>query len=321
LSLPTIAEREVELHLNIAEPPHWSHAHPARPLFASAEDESTALERANFLDGLVERWKSLHAPKTPALAWHLAERSFRDDTERRQLGDLLRQAVQGKPVRFVFDRPRGPVPLAEGLDRKCPGVLVELGVDLPALAQRADIARDGAALLKKLPSLARIAVSAAAQKRQYLRSLPKTSPLKRRFLIERSAAVVTPFGLDEAVVYVTGDSPSRSPLALDFALKLLHMLRETLHDAGRAINLDLRVDSPALPAADATLPIARQIEVAGKLHARAGAGTAVLMLADEAAANVETLAECLQSAWAATSVTRLQLQRGGQILQQGELPI
>ncbi|MBI1830351.1 MAG: hypothetical protein HYR84_02735, partial [Planctomycetes bacterium] len=161
LSLPILAEREVELHLNVCEPPYWSNVHPARPLFAAAEDEATSLDRSNFLDGLVERWKVLHAPKIPTMVWHVHERSFRDEVERRQLQDLLREALLGKAIRFIFDRPRGPVALAEGLDRKCPGVLMEIGLDLAALAFRPDVQRDAATLLKKLPSLVRIAVSAA----------------------------------------------------------------------------------------------------------------------------------------------------------------
>ncbi len=285
LSLPILAQRRIELHLNIAEPPTWSLAHPAPPLFTPAEDEATLPERSNFLDGLLERWKTLDAPKIPALAWHLHNRSFRDETERRQLHDLLRQALQGKAIRFVFDRPRGAIALAEGLDRKCPGVLLEVGVNLAALAERPEIARDGATLLKKLPSLARMAVSAAVQKRQYLRNQPEASPLKRRFLIERAAAAILPLGLDQVVLGITGESLSQSPLSLDFALRILQTLKDSLHKAGRSINLDLRLDSLALPTADATIAPQKQLEIAGKLHARAGAGAMTLLLGDEAAAN------------------------------------
>ena len=159
--------------------------------------------------------------------------------------------------------------MAEGLDRKCPGVLLEVGLDLPALAHRAEVGRDAVTLLKKLPSLARIAVSAAGQKRQYLRRLPEASPLKRRFLIARSAAVVVPLGLDEAVLHITGESLLKSPLSLDFALKILQTLKDALHESGRSINFDLRLDSTALPFADATIAPKKQLEVAGKLHARA----------------------------------------------------
>jgi hypothetical protein len=321
LSLPILAQRTIELHLNVAEPPNWSVAHPARPLFTPDEEEATLQERSNFLDGLLERWKTLDSPKIPAIAWHLHERSFRDETERRQLHDMLRQALQGKAIRFVFDRPRSLIALAEGMDRRCPGVLLEVGLDLAMLAQRPEVEKDGAILLKKLPSLARIAVSAAAQKRQFLRGLPEASPLKRRFLIERAAAVVVPFGLDEAVRGLTGESLNRSPLSLDFALRILQTLNEALQKAGRSINLDLRVDSPTLPAADPMLSSRKQLDIAGKLHARAGAGTATLILADEEQADVGALVELLQAAWSSTSVARLRLQRAGISVQQGELAI
>jgi ATP cone domain len=317
LSLPTMGQREVELHLNVAA----AAAHQESPLFSADADEPARQEQSNFLDGLLERWKVLPATRLPAIAWHLHERSFHDEAQRRQLHDLLRQALQGKPIRFVFDRPRSPVALAEGLDRKCPGVLLEVGLDLAALAARPEVKRDGATLLKKLPSLARMAVSAARQKRQYLRGLPETSPLKRQFLIERAAAVVAPLGLDEAVRSLTGESLAHSPLALDFALRILHTLKATLHEAGRSILLDLRLDGPALSPADWTLAQAKQLEIAGKLHARAGAGAMTLLLGDENQADADALAEMLQWAWTATSVVRVQLQRAGSTLQQGELPI
>ncbi len=314
LALPTLGEREVELHLNAAP----ARVQPASPLFA---EEPSRPEQTGFLDGLLERWKALPTARLPAIAWHLHEDSFHEEAQRRQLHDLLRQALQGRPIRFVFDRPRAPVALAEAVDRKCPGVLLEVGVDLAALAGRPEIKRDGATLLKKLPSLAHLAVSAARQKRQYLRALPETSPMKRQFLIERAAALVTPLGLDEAVRNLTGASLARSPLALDFALRIIHTLKTTLQDAGQSVLLELRLDGPALSLADWTLAPQKQLEIAGKLHARAGAGTMTLLLADDHQADAERLAESLQWAWAATSVVRVQLQRTGSTLRQGELPI
>jgi len=59
-------------------------------------------------------------------------------------------------------------------------VLLDVGLDLPAFAERPDIAQDGATLLKKLPSLARIAVSAAGQNAVSAR-VPDSSPLKSDF--------------------------------------------------------------------------------------------------------------------------------------------
>lgn len=317
LALPTMAQREVELHLNAVA----ATVHQDSPLFGAVAEESSRQEQSAFLDGLLERWKVLPAARLPALAWHLQERRFHDEAQRRQLHDLIRQALLGKPIRFVFDRPPAPVALAEGLDRKCPGVLLAAGLDLAALAARPEVQRDGATLLKKLPSLARLAVSAARQKRQYLRALPENSPLKRRFLIERAAAVIAPLGLDEAVRSLTGETLAHSPLALDFALRILHTLKTTLHEAGRSILLDLRLDGPALSPLDGTLTPEKQLEIAGKLHARAGAGAMTLLLADENQADAQRLAELLQWACTATSVVRVALQRAGSILQQGELPI
>ena len=159
------------------------------------------------------------------------------------------------------------------------------------------------------------------QKRQFLRNLPEGSPLKHRFLIERAAAVVVPFGLDEAVHNITGESLSRSPLSLDFAMRILQTLKEVFQKEGRSINLDLRLDCAGLPGADATLSPRKQLEIAGKLHARAGAGTATLVLSDAEQADIGSLVDLLQSAWSSTSVARLRLQRAGAIVQQGEFAI
>ena len=242
-------------------------ADQASPLFA-AEEEPFRQEQSDFLDGLLERWKALPAARLPAIAWHLQERSFQDEAQIRQLHDLLRQAVQGRPIRFVLDRSSGPIALAEGLDRKCPGVLLEIGLDLAALADRPEIGRDAATFLKKLPSLARLAVSAARQKRRHLRGVAEASPLKRQFLIERAAGRITPLGLDAAVRSLTGESLAQSPLALDFAGRILQTLKAALDEAGRPILLDLRIDGPTLSAADWTIPLRRQLEIAGRLHAR-----------------------------------------------------
>jgi hypothetical protein len=311
LSLPILGQREVELHLNVADVASEADS----PLFLGGDDESARQERANFVDGLLERWKALSATRLPALAWHLHERSFHDDVERRHLHELLKQLLQGRAVSFVFDRPDTTVSLSDGIDRKCSGVLMEIGLDLPALASRPDIGQDGAAFLKKLPSLARITASAARQKRQHLRALPGDAPLRQPFLIERAAVSIVPLGLDEAVARVTGASAARSPLSLDFAGRVLQTLRTALRDAGRPINLDLRVDGSFL--ADATLPPAKQLEIAGKLNT----GAATILFGDDHPASVDALSELLASAWRTTTIARLQLQRAGQMLQQGELGI
>lgn len=317
LALPTLADREIELHLNARA----AGAPEASPLFAGADDEPVRQEQANFLDGLLERWKALPAVRLPAIAWHLHEGSFRDGAQRRWLHDLLRQALQGRPVRFIFDRPSAPVALAEGVDRKCPGLLLEIGLDLAGLAARPEVQRDASAFLKKLPSLARLAVSASRQKRQYLRALPEAAPLKRPFLIDRAAALITPLGLDDAVRHLVGESLAHSPLALDCAGRIVQTLKSALVAAGRSILLEMRLDGLLLSALAPALGLRRQIEIAGKLHARAAAGSMTLVLANDQDASPEHLAGLLQWAWTETAVVRVQLQSPSRALQQGELPI
>jgi hypothetical protein len=156
--------------------------------------------------------------------------------------------------------------------------------------------------------LARIAVSAAAQKRQYLRRLPDSSALKRRFLIERAAAAIVPRGLDHAVQLIAAEGA-----AFEFALEIVQTLKGALQKSGRAINLDLRLDLPA----DACVPAhdERSLELAGKLHECAGAGAVIFRVQN---GDADALVDVLQQAWQTTAVARLQLQRAEPNVQQGE---
>ncbi len=308
LSLPTLSARDVELHLNIAEPPSWSPGRAVNPLFSTGDDDGASPERSNFLDGLLERWKSLEAPRVPSIAWHVQANAFTDDAARRQLLTLIRLALAGRDVRFLFDRPSAPITLADGLDRKCPGILLEASLDLGRLADRADVAHDGVVFLKKLPSLARIAVSAAAQKRQYLRRLPDQSPLKRRFLIERAAGVVAPLGLDVVVQSMTGADVAQSSGARDFALAVMRTLRDTLQQASRSINLDLRLAGPTI-----TLDAAAEPEKYLDLASRLNAGAAVRI------SNADDGLDMLRRAWQ-SSVGCVRLERAAVAVMQGEFP-
>lgn len=327
LALPTLGQRDVELHLNLAEPPSWSLAPSVRPLFGGDDDSVSQQERSSFLDNLLERWKTLTTPRVPAIAWHVHESAFTNETQRRQLAGMLRQALQGKPIRFIFDRPRTTPILAEGLDRRCPGVLMEIGVNLAMLARRAEIGSSAEHFLKKLPSLARMVVSAGQQQFRFLRSGPDEGLLRQGFLLDRASVVVTPLGLREVVQGATGENLARSPRALDFALLILQTLKDALQSAGRAVNLDLHLDGSAawagesLPPRDPGSEPRKQIETAGKLHARIGAGNATILLTEEEAANVDGLLELFHWAWSSTIIARVQLQPAGRVLQQGELAI
>src|SRR5262249_22596442 len=133
--------------------------------------------------------------------WHLAERDF-TPAARERLGRVARAALLGSEIAFVFDRPRRPLTLAEGGQRRHPAVLLAGGLDLPRLAALANEeqtlrpAGDSTGrFLEKLKSLARLALSAAVQKREFLRRHAEECPaLARGFLLERARLVVAPVG-------------------------------------------------------------------------------------------------------------------------------
>jgi len=121
---------------------------------------------------------------------------------------------------------------------------------------------------------------------------------------------------------ITGASLAHSPLSLNFALQILQTLKQTLAQAGRSINLDLRVDSPLLcEPSDVDATAQQQLESAGKLHACVGAGTLRLTLARDTDASADALIDLLQWTWESTGVVRMQVERAVPYLLQGQLPI
>src|SRR5207247_3158413 len=146
----------------------------AWPLFQEAGRGAGAAEPV--LDAIVERWPDL-AAEAPSLrlAWHVSDRDVHaaqagtDRAQARRLAALCRLALDAGHIEFVMDRPRRPIILAEGVDRKHPAALLAVGVNLARLTAHAGVAGDARRFLDKLPSLARMAVSAAAQRRQFLR--------------------------------------------------------------------------------------------------------------------------------------------------------
>ncbi len=324
LALPTFAGREVELHLNCSEPPAWAQPFPARPLF-STDDEVNAADRGSFLDNLLVRWKALDTTRPSTIAWHLDRAAFADDLRRRRLIALLRQTYHGRAVRFIFDRPGAGVLLGEGLERKSPGLIVEVAIDLATLIRKPHVRVDAVTFLRKLPSLARLAVSVVRQKQAFLRKHAKNHLLTSAFAIDRAVGVIAPLGLDQVVRTLTGERLSRSPLSLDFAERILRTLRTTLDDASEAANVQLRIDSPPalagseLSANEESLPIEKQLAVAGKLHAAAGGGTAVLLLEAEREPDWEKLVGQLSTAWETAEIRRIVIRRSVNAVKQAEL--
>jgi hypothetical protein len=190
--------------------------------------------------------------------------------------------------------------------------LMTVGVHLPRLLERAAIANDLDLYLKKLASLARLAVSAGVQKRQALRRDEADQMLERGLLRERARLMVAPLGLDTAVRKLTGAGLCDAKEALEAGRKIVHQLHEVLVAEGRRRLVDCVLDTPdgmigsQELAGFALVPPRQQLRAAGRLHGVTGTGTAVLGL--ESRTSVDELVELLNFAWRETEVARLRVE-------------
>lgn len=181
------------VNLNCTTAPGWAQARHDGPLFADLarpldRDRLRALARE-----LAVRFLHHNATLGPAVAdqngrlpagfvrvvWHLS-------------ADQLRREAEGLPVpvwragrlagglEVVFDRPRQPIRLAEGIDRRTPAVLAAVTMHLDRIdSQRSE----------KVASLTRLARSVGHFRQEYLRRHGRPA-LERGFLVERARLVV-----------------------------------------------------------------------------------------------------------------------------------
>ena len=337
--------------------PAWAREPSTGPLFAEqprnggTEDVSALAD--SLLGHLIARGKSSRC----RVDWHLGEVDFAGtEPPARRLVRLSRLALEWPALTFTFDRPRRPVVLGEGLDRAHRAVLLAVGLHLPRLVDLPGVSNKPEVFLQKLGTLARLAHSAAVQKRNYLRrqgkQLPAVASMARGFLLERARLLVIPIGLEESVRRLTGCSLVEGNPGLELGRQVIERLREVLQQEGRRANLDSCIDGiPAVTTAaggaftldpggvdrenkpDAVLPLVAgltpwapaapprsQLRVAGVLHAVAGGGTAALFLSQEMCQEPETVAQLLQFAWRQTEIVRLRLLPAGRPRQAGLLP-
>jgi hypothetical protein len=314
---------EAVVNLNSATPPSWAGDLAAGPLFAGRRQPERARLSA-LADGLFEELLRAGPGANLRLDWHLGEADFRPEGRDRLLRVVA--ALEGGRIGLVFDRPRRPVALAEGMNRQHPAVLLAVGLNLPALARQPGMGRDPSAFLQRLGSLARLALSAAVQKRAFLRRQERGRPtaapaLSSGFLLDRARLMVVPLGLDAVVAELTGGQLAEGGAALDLARQVVLRLREVLRQDGRAVQMDACVDGPfdlalaeggdlaGLSPRDATAPARAQIRAAGALHSAAEHGTLALALPEEA--DAEQVAKWLRAAWQA-EVVRLRLVKGSE---------
>jgi hypothetical protein len=304
------------VNLDIAAPPPWAGSLVRGPLFSAEQPDRGALRlRAERLCVALLR-------QSPAVRidWHLSEESFAD-TNRACLIRLVQLALEGSKIAFVFDRPRRPIALAEGLQRGQPATLLVVGLNLPVLARLPGMLSDVERFRQRLGSLVRLALSAAVQKRQYLR---RHSPaLTSNFLLDRALFVAAPVGLDEVVHLFSEWGLANGGESLELGRQIVQRLRDVLLQASRSTQVDACLDSPAefgldgqpasrdlvasLSAWDSTASVRSQLRACDVLHGIAGHGTMGLFVPRAGSANPEQLVDWLQTAAKQTDVVRLRL--------------
>jgi hypothetical protein len=252
--------------------------------------------------------------------WHVGERDVIPEASG-ILVKLVGRALEGAPLAFAFDRPRKPVPLAEGIDRQHPAALMTVGVNLPRLAdelrRRSGSGPDPGLFLDKLGSLARLALSAGLQKRSFLRRSQRPWP---SFLLDRARLVVAPIGLGAVAQHLSASRPSEGG-ALELARRIVQRLADALRHDGRAAQLEACLDTVVEPTfrseevagmmlGDATASPKCQIESAGVLHAAAGSASAGVVVAADSLPSADEVAGLIRWAWRTTDIARLCFIRG-----------
>jgi hypothetical protein len=327
------------LNLNCAAPPPWAEGLADGPLFAQQVRSTDNEQLAILVDALLEQFKpdpSLR--RSVRLDVHLGSRDFDSDSPGRLLR-FVRCALDDLPVAFVFDRPATTVELADGLDRKHPAALMSVGLNLPRFAEHLGSRCNPSVFLDKLGSLGRLALSAATQKREFLRRHSRNRPeMTRGFLLERALLIAIPIGLPAVTRTVVGQDICSSHAGIDFAKRVVEQLRNVLHADGQTYQLETRLGSgfehrfwedlndhedgiasstsdatagvvAGLTTWDSTAPAKNQIKVAGALHGISESGTAAVLFPKEALLTSEMLAALLRQAWENTSIVRLQFVR------------
>jgi hypothetical protein len=320
----------VVLNLNCRIPPPWAEQMAGGPLYTSLQRTIQPKDLISVSDRLLASVVSIPGLEGHArINLHLAEDDLIGDARQRLWG-LVRQRQQHVPVTFVFDRTGRAIQLAEGIDRSSPAVLIAVGIDLTRLAGQQESNTNRELFVQKLGSLARLALSAAAQKRDFLKKHAGASAaLNRGFLIDRARTVIVPLGLDAVTRTLVGQGICASMTALDFAKSVLQRLDDALQQDGpsyllnacldampeEAFALERRGPNPeserrdawayspaALGRWDVSASAREQLRAAGALHGVAGRGTAAIHLSDEEWLDPKQQIELLQYAWQHTQI-------------------
>jgi hypothetical protein len=307
------------VNLNSTPPPTGMEHLKSAPLFEALQEPLAPEKLAETADLL-----ALHLAREEMVRidWHLAEGDFALPL-RSRLEGMVQRALSGAAIGFVFDRPKRAVALAEGIDRRHSESLMAVGLNLPRLAAQPGTDGDPDRFITRLASLARLALSAARQKRAYLRrQRPGGAVVAEGFRPDRARLMVVPVGLDHVIQSFTGKGLSGSGASAELGKRILHRLRDVLQADQRGVPTTACLDGPfshhlasgpapgsaqvaGLTSWDAALAVKAQGRAAGPLHSLAEGGTLALFL--PAGASAADMAGYLEMTWRQTDVTRVRL--------------
>ena len=299
-SLRDLLGRWVVVNVNSAEPPAWAHG-GGSPLFP----EPSLAHSANhqLLRACIEAMRP--AQDELLWRWHVQGRDFSAEPHAAILKEVAQRALDGANLTFAFDRPRRPVALGDGMDRRHAAVLTEVGVNLPVLLNHPSVGGDLRTFLSKLPSLARMAVSAAGQRRKYLRDQANLPSLSRGFLMDRAQCVTSVVGLDAVARTLSGQHIDEGPVALELALTVLRTLHTALVDAARLAHLGVAMDFTDVVRATPPAALKGRLITVGNLHAVGGSGTTNVVIPRQPAWSASDVVDLLAVAWKRTEIASL----------------
>jgi hypothetical protein len=246
-----------------------------------------------------------------------------DPVQTALIGNILHAMQEGHSVAIAFDRE--PTPLAEGLRRVRDAirpVLDFIGVSLPLVWRDTGSPRSLPAFEAGLRQAVELAVRAAVQKREFVRSMPHRA---EQLTLDRAVAAIYPIGLDWTVHQLVGKGAAEDEGALRLSETIVRYLRESAAHEARHFALGVVVDQPvqcslaAHNSGDCTPLVAdlapvrrdvglrRQIHAAGRLHAIAQAGTLECVESAVTLQNQQQLIDLLHWTARSSELVRLRL--------------
>jgi hypothetical protein len=224
---------QLTLNLNSPHPPPNLQIAPQGPLFGNLGGSGILRPRDAAAEVIRQVAAGFRGSDFVLIHWAWGEND----------GDDHLPSLPWKQSALIFERPRQPLVLGPGLDRRHGAVLNTVAVHLPRLLELVGGNQSADQFRSKLPSLARMAIRAGVQKRLYLRRhVPESAAIQRGFLLERARLIVYPVGLDLVVRQLLGQNIADSKFSRELAQNILSVLAIALKDAGTAVNLDVGLD-------------------------------------------------------------------------------